>query len=177
MADINHKLENLNQIQRPKKVLSEAKIKAMEKMKAGREAWLLEKKRCEEEGLPPPVSKKKAAAQKKKVVIKDENVDVLNTNIEEASELESPEISVENNIIVPTNKPVKKRKETKVANKKKQVVVNNYYEEVIESEEEEESSSEEEEEEEIVNNHYRRHTTNPNPQYRLNNNQKTIRFV
>tara|TARA_R110000765_G_scaffold132090_2_gene230571 strand:+ start:4283 stop:4810 length:528 start_codon:yes stop_codon:yes gene_type:complete len=175
MADINHKLENLNQIQRPKKVLSEAKIKAMEKMKAGREAWLLEKKRCEEEGLPPPVSKKKAAAQKK-VVIKDTEGSV-EMNIEEASELESPEISVENNIIVPTNKPVKKRKETKVANKKKQVVVNNYYEEVIESEEEEESSSEEEEEEEIVNNHYRRHTTNPNPQYRLNNNQKTIRFV
>ena len=70
MADINHKLDN--DIQRPKKQLSEAKIKAMEKMAAGRKAWLLEKKRCEEAGLPPPISKKKAA-QLKKVEIKEEN--------------------------------------------------------------------------------------------------------
>ena len=64
MADINHKLENLNQIQRPKKVLSEAKIKAMEKMKAGREAWLLEKKRCEEEGV------KRKQRHKRKLLLK-----------------------------------------------------------------------------------------------------------
>ena len=49
MADINHKLENKldeeQSIQRPKKQLSEAKLKAMEKMRAGREAWLKEKQR------------------------------------------------------------------------------------------------------------------------------------
>lgn len=174
MADINHKLDNqINDIQRPKKQLSEAKLKAMEKMKAGREAWLKEKKRCEEAGLPPPISKKKAAQQKKVQIKEEQNVEM---NITEATEQESPEINVENNIIVPKNAPVKKRKEPKQPPKKKQVVVNNYYEEVVE-EEESESSSEEEEEEEIVNNHYRRYTTNPNPQWRLNNNQKTIRFV
>ena len=67
---------------------------------------------------------------------------------------------------VPKPKPQPKKKG------KKQVVVNNYYEEVVE--EEEESS---EEEEEVINNHYTRLSNNPNPQWKLTDNQRIIRFV
>ena len=61
--------------QRPKKVLSEAKIKALEKMKVGREAWLKEKARCKAEGLPPPISKnsKKKVVEKKEIIEKGAN--------------------------------------------------------------------------------------------------------
>ena len=55
--------------QRPKKVLSEAKIKALEKMKVGREAWLKEKARCKAEGLPPPISKN--SKKKVELIVKD----------------------------------------------------------------------------------------------------------
>lgn len=164
MADINHKLENKldeeQSIQRPKKQLSEAKLKAMEKMRAGREAWLKEKQRCKEAGLPPPVSKSKM----KKEVVK-EVVDELPSEVEDDPQPQ-PQAPA----------PLPKPSKSQPKRGKKQVVINNYYEEIVPKEEEytdEESS----EEEEVVNNHYRRYTNNPNPQYNLASNQKVIRFV
>ena len=159
-----------NNIQRPKKVLSEKKIAAMAKMKEGREAWLKEKARCKAEGLPPPISKKKAAQKVAQEVSINPSLNGFaedEVEVEDASKmLTAPRVEVE----------VPKGRE-KRPTKKKQVVVNNYYEEVVEEEESEEEESSSEEEEEIINNHYQRYSNNPNPQYRLNNNQKVIRFV
>ena len=164
MADINHKLENKldeeQSIQRPKKQLSEAKLKAMEKMRAGREAWLKEKQRCKEAGLPPPVSKSKMKTE----VVK-EVVDELPSEVEDDPQPQ-PQAPA----------PLPKPSKSQPKRGKKQVVINNYYEEIVPKEEEytdEESS----EEEEVVNNHYRRYTNNPNHQYNLASNQKVIRFV
>ena len=164
MADINHKLENKldeeQSIQRPKKQLSEAKLKAMEKMRAGREAWLKEKQRCKEEGLPPPVSKSKM----KKEVVKE----VVNELPSEVEDTPQPQPQAP----APLPKPSKSQPKRG----KKQVVINNYYEEIV-PQEEEYTDEESSDEEEVVNNHYRRYTNNPNPQYNLASNQKVIRFV
>ena len=165
MADINHKLDN--GIQRPKKELSAAKIAAMEKMKKGREEWLKEKKRCEDAGLPPPLSKN-ALAKKKKLQIAEEN----NITMEIKDEPQEEEV-VEQEVCEAQEPPAPKPKPQPKKKGKKQVVVNNYYEEVVE--EEEESSSEEEEE--VINNHYTRLSNNPNPQWKLTDNQRIIRFV
>ena len=154
--------------QRPKKVLSEAKIKALEKMKIGREAWLKEKARCKAEGLPPPISKN----SKKKIELKIEDVAAAaaiqasceDEIIDQASIDELEESSDEEELKV-VKKVAKKKK------KKKQVVINNYYEEV-------ESESSSSEEEEVINNHYRTYSNNPHPTFQQSHQQeKIIRFV
>ncbi len=156
----------MDNLERPKKELSEAKKAALLKMKAGREAWLKEKARCKAEGLPPPVSKKK-----KKVKVEDPPIQMV---IEDAEELfdhtegeaideQEEEEEVVEQVVEQPKKMIKPKRK-----KKKQVVINNYYEEV-------ESSSEEEE---VVNNHYRTYSNNPNPQYQeYQPQQKIIRFV
>tara|TARA_R100001244_G_C5162523_1_gene131129 strand:- start:1390 stop:1872 length:483 start_codon:yes stop_codon:yes gene_type:complete len=155
--------------QRPKKVLSEAKIKALEKMKIGREAWLKEKARCKAEGLPPPISKN----SKKKIELKIEDVAAAaaiqasceDEIIDQASIDELEESSDEEELKVVKKKVAKKKK------KKKQVVINNYYEEV-------ESESSSSEEEEVINNHYRTYSNNPHPTFQQSHQQeKIIRFV